>query len=51
MIYILNVQKVSIIRKYQKHKLQTNPPHCEEELQDTYRNKTSKDDCVGTYYK
>ena len=32
-----------MIRKYHNHKLQTNPRHREEELQDIYTNKTSKD--------
>ena len=29
---------MSIIRKYHNHKLQTDPRHCEEELQDIYSN-------------
>ena len=29
-----------MIRKYHDHKPQTNPRHCEEELQDIYSNKT-----------
>ena len=35
-------QKVSMIRKYHNHKLQTNPRHCEEEPQNIYSNKTSE---------
>ena len=34
--------KVSMIRKYNNHKLQTNPQHGEEELQDIYSIKTFK---------
>ena len=33
---------VGMIRKYHNHKLQTNPRHLEEALQDIYSNKTSK---------
>ena len=33
---------VSMIRKYHNHKLQNNPRHREEELQDIYSNKASK---------
>ena len=35
-------QEVSMIRKYHNHRLNTNPQHREEELQDSYSNKTSK---------
>ena len=33
---------MGVIRKYNNHKLQTNPWHCEEELQDIFSNKTPK---------
>ena len=40
-ILIVIKKKVSMIRKYHNHTLQTNPPHSKEELQTTYRNNTS----------
>ena len=36
------IKKLSMIRENHNHKLQTNPQHCEEELQDIYSNKTTK---------
>ena len=39
--FFLVNKKMSMIRKYHNHKLQTNPWHREEELQDIYSNKTS----------
>ena len=38
----ISLKKVNMIRKYHNHKIQTNPRHCEEELQDIYSNKASK---------
>ena len=44
-------EKGSMIRKYHIHKQQTNPRHCEEELQDIYSNKTSKKQQKQTHQK
>ena len=38
----MHLIEVSMVRKYHNHKLQTNPPHREEEPQDIHNNKTPK---------
>ena len=44
-------RKGSMIRKYHNHKQQTNPRHCEREIQNIYSNTTSKRQQKQTHQK